>query len=289
MLKVLVTGSEGQLGREIFSLQEGYSQYDFYFSNKRDLDISNLVGLEVFLISNKIDIIVNCAAYTNVDAAEKNKDLAFLINSESVKGIAVLSKKLNINLVHISTDYVFDGRNEKPYKESVKTNPLNLYGESKRLGESYIEEINPPNTIIIRTSWLYSRFGNNFVKTMLRLGQSKSSLSVVNDQFGSPTYARDLAKTILNLLHKISNTKVETYHYSNLGSCSWNEFANEIMSIAKFECIIKSISSGDYKQEAKRPERSILDIKKIQQEFELDDLRNWKVALEDCIYEIKIE
>jgi dTDP-4-dehydrorhamnose reductase len=288
MLKVLITGAEGQLGREIFSLHECFSQYEFYFSSKRDLDITNLKELEVFLVLNKIDIIINCAAYTNVDGAEKDKDLAFLINAKSVKGIAVLSKKLNLKLVHVSTDYVFDGKSEKPYVESVKTNPLNVYGGSKLLGESYIEEINPSNAIIIRTSWLYSSFGNNFVKTMLRLGESKSSLNVVNDQFGSPTYARDFALTILNLLHEISNTKVEIYHYSNLGSCSWNEFANEIMSIAKFECTIKPISSEDYKQEAKRPERSILDIKKIQKEFGAD-LRNWKVALEDCINEIKIK
>ncbi|OIP54175.1 MAG: dTDP-4-dehydrorhamnose reductase, partial [Helicobacteraceae bacterium CG2_30_36_10] len=220
MLNVLVTGSNGQLGSEIQELSCDY-KYNFYFTDRTTLDISNPHAITEFVNSNSINTIINCAAYTAVDKAETDIENADKINHLSVKYIAEIAKEKNINLIHISTDYVFDGTNYKPYNEDDKTNPNGVYGKTKLDGEKAMQEINPANSIIIRTSWVYSSYGNNFVKTMLRLGKEKEQLGVIFDQVGTPTYARDLAKAILEIMPKISNDKVKIYNYSNEGVLSW--------------------------------------------------------------------
>ena len=213
-LNILVTGSNGQLGSEIRVLESNYD-YNFVFTTKDDLDISDETNILDIILKNKINCIINCAAYTAVDKAEEDKELADKINRKAVKKLAKISQELNIKLIHISTDYVFDGTVCKPYCEEYQTNPNSVYGQTKLDGELEMVKINPHNSLIIRTSWVYSSFGNNFVKTMLKLGKSKNELGVIFDQVGTPTYAADLAEVILDILPKIENNKVEIYNYSN--------------------------------------------------------------------------
>jgi len=285
-LNILVTGSSGQLGSEIkdIVLSDGnlLMKHNFYFTKKDMLDITDKDDVEEFCIKNKITHIVNCAAYTAVDKAEDEKDLADSINHLSVENLAKISKKYNISFIHISTDYVFDGKSYLPYKECIKTNPNGIYGQTKLDGEKAIQRINPKNSIIIRTSWVYSSFGNNFVKTMLRLAKEKDSLNVIYDQVGTPTYARDLAKTILNIIFKIENDNVEIYHYSNEGVLSWYDFAKEIMKMAKLSCKIEPIETTDYITKAKRPYYSVLNKSKIKKEFNLV-VPYWKDGLKECL------
>lgn len=281
MLNILVTGSRGQLGSEIRKLSKKYS-YNFLFTYKEALDIGNKEAIATFVQKNNIDTIINCAAYTAVDKAEKEEIMADKINHQSVKYLAEISKEKSIKLIHISTDYVFDGENFKPYIESDTTNPKSVYGQTKLDGENVIKKINPKNSIIIRTSWVYSSFGANFVKTMLKLGKERDSLGVIFDQVGTPTYARDLAKTILDTIPKLNNQEVEIYHYSNEGVASWYDFAKEIMTIAKIECSIKPIESKEYPTPAKRPYYSLLNKAKIKKEFNIV-IPHWKDSLEDCL------
>jgi len=281
MINILVTGSNGQLGSEIKQLSKEYS-YRFYFTTKKELDISNMQDIRKYIIYNNIDTIINCAAYTAVDKAENEKELADLINHRAVKNLAILSNELNLKLIHISTDYVFDGKNYKPYSEEDKTNPQSVYGQTKLDGEKSIIEYNLKNSIIIRTSWVYSSFGNNFVKTMLKLGKEKDELGVIFDQVGTPTYARDLAKTILDIIPKIQNSKLEIYHYSNEGVLSWYDFAKEIMKMAKLNCNIKPIESSEYPTPAKRPHYSLLNKTKIKKEFNIM-IPYWKDSLSECL------
>lgn len=281
MYNILVTGSKGQLGSEIEALHVKYP-YDFYFTDKNELDITNFEKVEKFCVKNNITHIVNCAAYTAVDKAEEEKDLANKINHLSVKNLALIASEKNISLVHISTDYVFDGQNYKPYTEDDITNPQGVYGQTKLCGENTLKQINPKNSIIIRTSWVYSSFGNNFVKTMLRLGEEKDELGVVYDQIGTPTYAKDLAKTILNILPKINNEKVEVYHYANEGVVSWFDFAKEIMRMAKIDCKVKPIQTIQYPTPAKRPHYSVLNKAKIKLTFNLE-IPYWKDSLDECL------
>lgn len=281
MYNILITGSKGQLGSEIEALHVKYP-YDFYFTDKNELDITNFEKVEKFCAKNNITHIVNCAAYTAVDKAEEEKDLANKINHLGVKNLALIASEKNISLVHISTDYVFDGQNYKPYTEDDITNPKGVYGQTKLCGENTLKQINPKNSIIIRTSWVYSSFGNNFVKTMLRLGEEKDELGVVYDQIGSPTYAKDLAKTILNILPKINNEKVEVYHYANEGVVSWFDFAKEIMRMAKIDCKVKPIQTNQYPTPAKRPHYSVLNKAKIKLTFNLE-IPYWKDSLDECL------
>ncbi len=232
---ILVTGSNGQLGSEIRELSPNYS-YNFFFTDRNNIDITSKDNIKAFCQTNNINVIINCAAYTAVDKAESDEINADLINRKAVKKLALVSKELNIKLIHISTDYVFDGKNFKPYIEEFQTNPQGIYGKTKLDGENEMRDINPKNSIIIRTSWVYSSFGNNFVKTMLRLGREKESLGVIFDQVGTPTYAKDLAKIILDIILRITNEKVEIYNYSNEGVLSWYDFAKEIMKMAKLDC-----------------------------------------------------
>ena len=278
---ILVTGSNGQLGSEIKELSKNYS-YNFFFTDRNNIDITSKDNIKAFCQTNNINVIINCAAYTAVDKAESDVENADLINRKAVKKLALVSEELNIKLIHISTDYVFDGKNFKPYCEEFQTNPQGVYGKTKLDGENEMRDINPKNSIIIRTSWVYSSFGNNFVKTMLRLGKEKKELGVIFDQVGTPTYARDLALTILDIIPQINNDKVEIYNYSNEGVLSWYDFAKEIMKMAKLNCKINPIETFEYPTPAKRPHYSLLNKSKMKSAFNIE-IPYWKDSLDECL------
>jgi len=287
MTNILVTGANGQLGSELKNLNNKFLMlnYKAFFTTRDELDITNKLSVKDFCELNDINIIINTAAYTAVDKAEKDKENANLVNNIAVKNLAQISKEQNIKLIHISTDYVFDGRNYKPYTEDNVTNPGGVYGRTKLDGENAMIEINPLNSIIIRTSWVYSSFGANFVKTMLRLGKERDSLGVIFDQVGTPTYARDLAEALLQILNDeclILNDKVEIYNFSNEGVASWYDFAKEIMKMAKIECKINPIETKDYPTPAKRPHYSLLNKSKIKKEFDII-IPYWKDSLHECL------
>jgi len=281
MTNILVTGSNGQVGSELQSLTPAYD-YNFYFTDKESLDISNASAVEAFIKNNAIDIIINAAAYTAVDKAQEETKSAEKVNHLAVKYLAESAKKHKCKLIHISTDYVFDGKNYRPYVEDDTTNPNGVYGATKLAGEKAMQSINPKNSIIIRTSWVYSSFGANFVKTMLRLGKERESLGVIFDQVGTPTYARDLAKTILDILPKIHNKDVAIYHYSNEGVLSWYDFAKEIMRMAKIECSVDPIETKEYPTPATRPHYSLLNKAKIKKDFNIT-IPYWKDSLDKCL------
>jgi len=286
MINILVTGANGQLGLTLKSIQENYAMYTFFFTKKSELDITNSSKIENFIVKNHIDILINCAAYTLVDKAEDEKELANKINHIAVKNLAKISKKYSIKLIHISTDYVFDGTSKIPYVETAITNPQNVYGISKLKGERAIQEINPLNSIIIRTSWLYAEFGSNFVKTILKISNDKDKIQVVSDQIGSPTYARDLAETILQIIPKIKNENTAVYHFSNKGSCSWYNFAEEIVRLSNHHCKVAPIEAVKFNSKAKRPKYSLLNTNKIQNTFGIN-IPNWKDSLKDCVCELE--
>jgi len=281
MTNVLVTGSSGQVGSELRALSSDY-KYHFFFTDKESLDITDDKEVKEFIELNKINIIINAAAYTAVDKAENDIVNADAINHLAVKNLAYIAKEKNIKFIHISTDYVFNGENFKPYSEDDATSPSGVYGKTKLHGENTMRGINPLNSIIIRTSWVYSSFGANFVKTMLRLGKERESLGVIFDQVGTPTYAKDLAKAILNMLPNINNSKVEIYNYSSEGVLSWYDFAKEIMRMAKIDCLINPIETKDYPTPAKRPHYSLLNKAKIKKEFHLT-IPFWKDSLDECL------
>jgi dTDP-4-dehydrorhamnose reductase len=281
MLNILVTGSNGQLGSEIKELSSNYD-YNFFFTDRTNIDITSKDDIKSFCEKNSINVIINCAAYTAVDKAEEDEINADLVNRKAVKKLALVCQELNIKLIHISTDYVFDGKNFKAYSEEYQTNPQGIYGKTKLDGENEMININPKNSIIIRTSWVYSYYGNNFVKTMLRLGREKESLTVIFDQVGTPTYAKDLAIAILDILPQIENQKVEIYNYSNEGVLSWYDFAKEIMKMAKLDCKINPIETFQYPTPAKRPHFSLLNKAKIKKEFNIE-IPYWKDGLDDCL------
>ncbi len=286
---ILVTGANGQLGNEIKQLTGKFMKFNFLFTDVEDLDITNKSAVHNFYTKNKFDYIVNCAAYTNVDKAENDFKNAENINANAVKILAEISKQYKIPFIHISTDYVFDGESEIPYKENDKTNPQSVYGKTKLLGENYAKQAF--SYYIIRTSWLYSVYGNNFVKTMLRLGKERDKLNVVADQIGSPTYAGDLAFSVLEIIRKISDEPEKypsgIYHFSNEGACSWYEFAKEIMSVAKINCTVNPVSSEEYPTAAKRPKYSLLDKTKIKEIFDTE-VPFWKDSLKRCLKQLLI-
>jgi dTDP-4-dehydrorhamnose reductase len=286
MANILVTGSSGQLGSELRALLHAPPSTVF-FTDKKTLDITNKHAIENFCEKNHIEIIINCAAYTAVDKAEEDKVNADTINHLAVRYMAEIAKKQNIKLIHISTDYVFDGKSHKPYTENDTTNPQSVYGHTKLLGEQAIRSINPPGAIIIRTSWLYSSFGNNFVKTMLRLGKERDELGVIFDQIGTPTYAKDLAKAILLILNQQPSPidhqpSTEIYNFSNEGVASWYDFAHEIMRMARIECNVKPIETKEYPTPAARPHYSLLNKTKIKQKYDLT-IPHWKDALSSML------
>ncbi len=281
---ILITGTNGQLGSELKELSSNYD-YNFFFTDINSLDITNQEAIEDFIKINKINIIINCAAYTAVDKAESDEELVDKVNHLAVKNLAQISKNNSIKFIHISTDYVFDGTNYKPYLEDDKTNPQSVYGKTKLDGENAMCEINPLNSIIIRTSWVYSSYGANFVKTMLKLGNDRDKLTVIYDQVGTPTYARDLAKIILNILPQIKSDKVEIYNYSNEGVLSWYDFAKEIMKMAKIDCQISPIETKDYPTPASRPHYSLLNKAKIKEKFNIE-IPFWKDSLKECLVKL---
>ncbi|PKQ60412.1 dTDP-4-dehydrorhamnose reductase [Labilibaculum filiforme] len=288
MTNILITGSKGQLGSEINELSVKYNQFQFFFTDIEELDICSLNAIKDYIKNKNISYIINCAAYTNVDQAEENKELAKIINADAVKNLATVASQNNITLIHISTDYVFSGDNSTPYAEDQKAKPMGVYGNTKFEGEEYVRNICQQH-IIIRTSWLYSPFGKNFLKTMLRLGKEKASLDVVGDQVGTPTYAYDLASTILHIMQIISENSLfnnfGTYHYSNEGVCSWYDFATEIQNTSKNRCKINCIESKDFQCLAKRPHYSVLNKSKIKHIFTLE-IPHWRSRIKHCIKRI---
>ena len=285
---ILVTGAKGQLGSELKELvTTSYPtaevvEANFLFTDKGELDITDKKAVEAFCSKHAVTHIINCAAYTAVDKAETDREAADRINHVAVKHLAQIAKANGISLIHISTDYVYDGKSYRPYTEEDATNPQCVYGVTKLAGEEAMQEINPANSIIIRTSWVYSSYGNNFVKTMLRLGKERESLGVIFDQVGTPTYAKDLAQTILDIIPQIKNDKVEIYHYSNEGVLSWYDFSKEIMRMAKLECQINPIETKEYPTPAKRPHYSLLNKTKIKKEFGIE-IPYWKDSLDKCL------
>ena len=286
MLNVLVTGSDGQLGSELKDLEKDYTDYKFYFTNKKTLNITDSQAVKHYVEKNNIDVIINCAAYTDVDKAEKDVEKCYRINHDAVATIAKLAKSKAISLVHISTDYVFDGKNVKPYLESDIPNPQTIYGKSKWAGENAVLNENPEKSIIIRTSWLYSKYGNNFVRTMLKLASNKKEVSIVEDQLGTPTNARLLAKFILNVLHQLNNSAVEIYHFTNSGSCTWFEFSKTIFKSCGIDINVKPILSSQYSTLAVRPSFSVLNNGKIKEKFAID-IPNWKDSFFEYVLTIK--
>jgi len=327
-MNVLVTGAKGQLGSEIRYLVKdlGYKGEDldgnaktqskilhpkFLFTDKEELDITNKEAVKKFINDNDIDLVINCAAYTAVDKAESEQELADLINHKAVKYLSNECKIKDIPLIHISTDYVFDGKNYRPYVESDKVNPQGVYGLTKLKGEEAFIKSGAKG-IIIRTSWVYSTFGHNFVKTVLRLAKSRNELNVIFDQVGTPTYARDLAEAILGIVRyriqnlgsrdrdvginddKLQNSKsnilnpVEIYHYSNEGVCSWYDFAKAIFEISGIDMKVNPIETKDYPTPAKRPHYSVLNKSKIKREFNLE-IPYWRDSLKRCLERLNDE
>ena len=281
MSNILITGKNGQLGNEIQALASSYPSYQFLYTDIAELDITNNELVKDFFREYKPVICINAAAYTAVDKAETEKEIALKVNAEAVKNLAQACQQYNARFVHVSTDYVFDGLATTPYKENSATDPVNYYGFTKLRSEEFaLSEC--PSSIIIRTSWVYSTFGNNFVKTMLRLMKERDTLNVVSDQFGSPTYAADLAEAILTIATSPKDGDQGVYHFSNSGEISWFDFATAIKEISNSPCKVSPIPTSAYPTPAKRPGYSVFDKTKIQKVFGIE-LRDWRVSLEKCI------
>ncbi|WP_042007622.1 dTDP-4-dehydrorhamnose reductase [Capnocytophaga canis] len=277
MKNILVTGANGQLGSEIQNIQGKTKNY--FFTDASDLDITDRQAISDFVKKNNIQIVVNCAAYTNVDKAEDDIQTANLINNIAVGYLAEVCKENNASLIHISTDYVFGGTKNTPYSETDPTEPLGIYGRTKLEGEKAIQNADI-DYLIIRTSWLYSlSFGHNFVKTIQRLSSERNELKVVFDQVGTPTNARDLAAFIVHIIEKDLYKKRKVYHFSNEGVCSWFDFAAEIVRMSGNNCLVKPCLSSEFPSKVKRPSYSVLDKSKLKNDFNYT-ISHWKEALE---------
>ncbi len=291
MINILVTGANGQLGSEIKEINKRYTQFgnkqaNFIFTDIDTLDISNSLFLKKFFQDNQIDYVINCAAYTNVDLAEKETDKAYEINTQSVEHLINAIKPFHTKFIHISTDYVFDGKSYIPYTEEMKESPNSVYGNSKLEGEKIA--LKYPESIVIRTSWLYSSFGKNFAKTIHKLSSEREALNVVFDQVGTPTYARDLALAIFKIIEQSvtkNNIKPGIYHYSNEGVCSWYDFARAIAIKSYSKCTINPIESKDYPTPANRPFYSVLNKNKIKSVYNIN-IPHWQDSLDDFFREI---
>jgi len=283
MIKVLVTGANGQLGSEISKIAGQFPEMEFSFTDVAELDITNSEKVAEFLNYFKPEYLVNCAAYTNVDKAETDVALATLLNATAVGILAEQTAKTGCRIIHISTDYVFNGQGPRPYKEDDQVDPQSAYGVTKLEGEVLCRKFNPEN-LIIRTSWLYSAFGNNFVKTMVRLGNEKPEIGVITDQIGTPTNAADLALAILTIISSVNSGKKPfvsgTYHYSNEGVASWYDFTKAIFEIAGINCLVKPIASEDYPSPVQRPPYSIMNKSKIKLIFGLQ-IPHWRDSLNE--------
>ena len=302
-MNILVTGANGQLGNEmrVVAASNQDHRHTWFFTDVQELDITNRPAVSAFVHNNNIDAIVNCAAYTNVDKAEQDEQTAYLLNALAAENLAVVSAEAGALLIHISTDYVFNGNAFLPYCETEIPNPQTAYGRTKLAGEQLVLRA-CPSAIIIRTAWLYSSFGNNFVKTMLRLGRERDSLNVVYDQIGTPTYAADLAQAIMTILQNrpvpvlsvVKQNDAEydlagnIYHFSNLGVCSWYDFTCEIHRLAGISCHVSPIRSEQYPQPTPRPHYSVLDKQKIINAFSLD-IPHWTVSLASCLQKLNNE
>jgi dTDP-4-dehydrorhamnose reductase len=297
-MRILVTGKNGQLGRSIqkivntgTKIDNNQSPNDFIFVGREELDLSSESSISHYFDNNdRFDVIINCAAYTAVDKAEEEQELANQVNHLAVKQLTKIAKDQKAKLIHISTDYVFDGESNKPYLETDTPNPINAYSRTKLAGEKALQTVMPMNALVIRASWLYSEYGNNFVKTMLKLGKERDELNVIIDQMGSPTYATDLADAILEIIkHKKFRDVAQTtqiYHYSNEGEISWHEFAKEIFKIEKIECEVNPVTSQQYPTPAKRPRNTLMNKDKIVKVFNIK-ISNWKSSLNTCMAILK--
>ncbi|MGI8950324.1 MAG: dTDP-4-dehydrorhamnose reductase [Chitinophagaceae bacterium] len=295
---IIVSGSNGQLGSELKKIASKFQEFIFVFANKNELDLFDFNSIKNFFQKYQPGFFINCAAYTAVDKAEQEKEKAYRINAEAVGEIAKLCEENQSALIHFSTDYVFNGQSKKPYEPDDETSPINYYGYTKLQGEKFALE-NCSKTIIIRTSWVYSEFGHNFVKTMLRLMKEKKEINVVNDQFGSPTYAADLAEAVMEILKseilkseignrksEIGNRKPKIFHYSNSGVISWYDFAIAIKNEINSSCIINPISTLQYPTPAKRPHFSFMNTRKVSDSFNIP-IKNWQDSLRKCLRQLK--
>tara|TARA_B110000027_G_C16112705_1_gene298532 strand:+ start:389 stop:1267 length:879 start_codon:yes stop_codon:yes gene_type:complete len=287
-MNILVTGSNGQLGSEIKDIAENFKNFNFFFRDLPDIDICNNDQLDVFFKHYNINVVINCAAYTAVDKAEQDANSAEKVNSTGVLNLVNALEKVNGKLIHISTDYVFDGNSFLPYRELDEVNPIGIYGKTKRNGELSVINSNI-DAIVIRTSWLYSAYGKNFVKTMLRLGNERDELGVIFDQVGTPTNASDLANTCLDILVYSKETNINVkgnlYHYSNEGVASWYDFSRAIMTLGNINCHVKPLETKDYPTLAKRPHFSVLNKSKIKNDFQIE-IPYWMESLAICISKI---
>jgi len=283
MKNILITGANGQLGNEMRLLSSENNQYNYFFTDVQELDICDEHAIQKFVTENQIDVIVNCAAYTAVDKAEDNADLCRKLNAVAPGYLAKAAESRGAAMIQVSTDYVFNGTNHIPYTEEEPTCPASVYGNTKLEGEQNVMT-NCSKAIVIRTAWLYSTFGNNFVKTMIRLGKERESLGVVFDQIGTPTYARDLAKAIYAAIYR--GVVPGIYHFSNEGVCSWYDFTLAIHRIAGINtCKVSPLHTADYPAKAARPHYSVLDKTKIKKTFDIE-IPHWEVSLQECINDI---
>jgi dTDP-4-dehydrorhamnose reductase len=283
---ILVTGSTGQLGQSIQAIAADYPDYEFVFATRQQLDLSNEASITAYFANKTFDIIINCAAHTAVDKAESEAELANQINNLAVQQLANFALQKNAKLIHISTDYVFNGRQCHPYLETDSVEPQSVYGLTKLNGEQAIQNTLKSNAVIIRTGWVYSEYGNNFVKTMLKLGNERDSLNVIFDQVGTPTYAKDLAIAIMSIVQspafKQVDFKTNTVHFSNEGVASWYDFAKTIFELTNLQCQVSPIETKDYPTPATRPHYSVLNKAKIKQTYHLA-IPYWKDSLKQCL------
>ncbi len=284
MSKILVTGAHGQLGTEINFLSSLLENHNFVFVSHADLDIADPVAVADFFSKEYFTTIINCAAYTAVDKAESDQDKALKVNATGAANLAMAAKRTGARFIHFSTDFVFDGNHSVPYLETDPTNPLSVYGATKLVGEKQVMEANP-DAVIIRTSWVYSSFGNNFVKTIIRLCKEREQLNIIYDQIGTPTYARDLAATVLKIIQH-PEWKPGIYNYSNEGVASWYDFAIAIRDLAGLKTTILPIETAQYPTPAVRPKYSVLNKKKIKEVYGLQ-IPYWRNSLEKCIALLK--
>tara|TARA_B110000027_G_scaffold96817_1_gene102263 strand:+ start:2394 stop:3266 length:873 start_codon:yes stop_codon:yes gene_type:complete len=285
MPSYLVTGGSGQLGHCFKAIVNEFPEIDLYFTSRNEVDITELKTLVNFYNKNSFDGIINCAAYTAVDQAEKEPERSFEINTEGLKNIINFAENKNFSVIHFSTDYVFDGQSSESYSEEALTNPIGIYGESKLQGEALLSKSRCKN-VTIRTSWLFSPFGKNFVKTIARLAKKKSKLNVVDDQWGRPTYGIDLARSILKLISNNTMYAFPILNFANKGLCNWKDFAETIVHELERKTIIQGIPTSDYPTLAKRPKYSVLDTRLIEKELQIE-IPKWQESLKKCIQILK--
>lgn len=286
MKTILVTGANGQLGNSIRLKANQHPQYNFLFTDVDTLDITDAAAVKAMVKDNQVNYILNCAAYTAVDKAEDNEDLCRRLNCDAVHVLGEAAREANAKIIHVSTDYVFSGTNYRPYKETDDTRPVSAYGRTKLAGEEALVKV-CPDAIIIRTAWLYSEFGNNFVKTVLRLGKERDQLGFVFDQAGTPTYAGDLAEAILTIVtaDEKGTFVPGIYHYSNEGVCSWYDFTVKVLQIAGIECNVRPIETKDYPTRAVRPPYSVLNKGKIKETYGIT-IPHWEESLRICLKQL---